>query len=142
MRIGLVACGKTKRDRAAPARELYTSTLFHKASAYAAETYDRWYILSAKHHLLEPEQLIAPYDLSLKGLRIDQRMAWALEVCDQLRKRYPPNQAVRPEFYLHAGADYREFLADCLRSNGYVAHAPLTGLSIGPQLHWYLVRGY
>ncbi len=28
MRIGLVACGKAKRDRAARASELYTSPLF------------------------------------------------------------------------------------------------------------------
>lgn len=142
MRIGLVACGKAKHDRPAPAHELYTSGLFQKASAYAAETYDRWYILSAKHHLLEPGQVIAPYDLSLKGLSTTQRKAWAMAVCAQLCEQYPPNRAPQPEFYLHAGADYREFLADCLRSNGYVAHVPLAGLSIGRQLHWYSARGY
>jgi hypothetical protein len=142
MRIGLVACGKTKRDRATPAHELYISTLFHKASAYAAETYDRWYILSAKHHLLEPDQLIAPYDDSLKGRGAARRKEWASEVCEQICKRYPPNRAPTPEFYLHAGADYSRFLADCLRSNGYVTHVPLAGLGIGQQLHWYSVRGY
>jgi hypothetical protein len=142
MRIGLVACGKTKLDREAHASEMYISALFRKASAYAAETYDRWYILSAKHHLLEPGQMIVPYELSLKGLGVAQRKAWAMEVCGQVRKQFPPDQAPRPEFYLHAGADYREFLIGCLRSNGYLAHVPLVGLGIGKQFQWYSARGY
>ncbi len=142
MKIGLVACSKTKRDHAALASEMYTSTLFHKASAYTAGIYDRWYILSAKHHLLEPGQMIAPYDLSLKELDIARREEWAIEVCGQLRKLYPPTREPRPEFYLHAGANYREFLVDCLRSNGYPTDVPLAGLGIGKQLQWYTARGY
>lgn len=142
MRIGLVACAKTKRDASAPAKDLYISQLFQKASSYAAQTYDRWYILSAKHHLLDPEQLIAPYDLTLKGMPVAQRRAWAQVVCGQLRELYPLKQTPRAEFYFHAGADYREFLADCLHANGFVTHVPLSGLSIGQQLHWYSVRGY
>lgn len=142
MRIGLVACGKKKRDYATPAREHYISTLFCKASTYAAETYDYWHILSAKYHLLDLGQLIAPYDLILKSLGVVQRKAWALDVCSQLRERYPPNPAMKTEFYFHAGATYREFLADCLYSNGYAVQAPLAGLSIGQQLHWYSARGY
>lgn len=31
MRIGLVGCGKTKLDNAAPARDIYTSPLFRAA---------------------------------------------------------------------------------------------------------------
>ena len=142
MRIGLVSCGKAKRDRAAPARALYTSTLFRKASAYAADTYDGWYILSAKYHLLEPGQVISPYDLSLKELDADRRRLWARKVCSQLRERYPPDRAPGPEFYLHAGADYSELLADCLRAHGYAAHIPLAGYGLGQRLHWYTVHGY
>lgn len=137
MRIGLVACGKVKRDRAVPARELYTSSLFQKASAYAAKNYDFWYILSAKHHLLDPERMIAPYDVTLKRMNAAQRRAWATEVCRQLREQYPLSAATHVEFYFHAGMNYRRYLVDCLRSNGFVSHAPLEGLAIGKQLQWY-----
>jgi hypothetical protein len=142
MRIGLVSCGKAKCDHAAPASDLYTSTLFRKVSAYAAESYDGWSILSAKHHLLEPAQVIAPYDLSLKELGTAQRKVWATQVCRQLRERYPPDGASRPEFYLHAGAGYRQLLVDYLHEHGYAVHVPLVGLGIGQQLQWYTVRGY
>ncbi|WP_395858435.1 DUF6884 domain-containing protein [Arthrobacter sp. KBS0702] len=39
--------------------------MFKKASAYAELTCDRWYILSAKHGLLHPDEIIQPYDMRL-----------------------------------------------------------------------------
>ncbi|HZC05096.1 MAG TPA: hypothetical protein VE338_05590, partial [Ktedonobacterales bacterium] len=81
MRIGLVACGKAKLDHTAPANELYTSPLFRKASAYAAANYDCWYIFSAKHQLLDPHHVIAPYDVTLKEMDATRRRAWAMGVC-------------------------------------------------------------
>ncbi|WP_373427871.1 DUF6884 domain-containing protein [Arthrobacter globiformis] len=36
------------------------SQLFKKAAAYADRTCDRWYILSAKHHLVHPDTVIDP----------------------------------------------------------------------------------
>ena len=38
-RIGLISCGKAKLAVAAPARSLYTGSLFKAASAYAEATY-------------------------------------------------------------------------------------------------------
>jgi hypothetical protein len=54
-----------KLKRPAPARELYVSQLFKKASAYAELTCDRWYVLSAKHGLVHPDTVIEPYDVRL-----------------------------------------------------------------------------
>ena len=54
--IGLISCTKSKRDEPAPPRDLYEpSTLFQKAREYCENTYDEWYILSAKHGLLDPD---------------------------------------------------------------------------------------
>ena len=58
--VGLVACASQKLQRPAPARELYVSQLFKKASAYAGLTCDRWYILSAKHGLVHPDTVLEP----------------------------------------------------------------------------------
>jgi hypothetical protein len=49
MKVVLVACGKSKRPEACPARELYTGTLFRKARAWAERHGDAWAILSARH---------------------------------------------------------------------------------------------
>lgn len=48
-RVGFVRRASAKLRKPAPARELYGSQLFKKAFAYAKQTCDRWYVLSAKH---------------------------------------------------------------------------------------------
>lgn len=131
--VGLVACGKRKLASAAAARDLYAGALFRKASAYAMATYDQWYILSAKHGLLIPEQWIEPYDLSLRDLPRNQRQAWAVSVLDEL-ETLGLSEAI---YCLHAGDLYSEFLVSRLD-----ADRPLAGLGIGKQLAWYRGRGF
>jgi hypothetical protein len=65
VRIGLVGCVKAKRASPAPAAALSTSPLFAGRRHYAEATCDRWFILSARHGLLGPDQVIEPYDESL-----------------------------------------------------------------------------
>ena len=52
--IGLVSCVKTKQDRPAKPCNLYTSQYCRKMRSYAEEEHDEWWILSAKHGLLDP----------------------------------------------------------------------------------------
>lgn len=75
--VGLVACAATKAAAPAPARLLYVSELFRRASAYAAATYDHWLILSARHYLLHPDERIAPYDATVAGMPKVPREHWA-----------------------------------------------------------------
>lgn len=133
MRVGLVACGKGRRAAPAAAQDFYTGTLFRKASAYCAETYDDWYILSPKHGLITPDTVIAPYDLSLRVLSADERRAWARRVLAQIRERGLGDAT----FFLHAGQRYAEHLVPVLH-----AERPLAGLGIGQQLAWYIRQGY
>jgi hypothetical protein len=51
-RVFLLACVKEKAAGPVPAGDLYVSDLFKKARAYAEAHADRWYILSAEHHVL------------------------------------------------------------------------------------------
>jgi hypothetical protein len=69
MRVGLVGCVKSKQSQAAPARELYVSPLFRGRRAWVERTCDRWFILSAKHGLVEPDRVLAPYDEILMDCR-------------------------------------------------------------------------
>lgn len=84
--VGLVGCVSQKLRRPAPARELYVSQLFKKASAYAEETCDRWYILSAKHGLVHPDDVREPYDVKLgTNARTSPPIhQWAATVREQL----------------------------------------------------------
>ena len=61
-RVYLVACVSQKKETCDQAQYLYTSALFTKARAYALRHADRWYILSAKHGLVPPEEVIDPYE--------------------------------------------------------------------------------
>lgn len=82
--VALVACAKTKTDCPARARHLYNlSTLFRAASTWAEAHADRWYILSAKHGLLHPDQVLEPYDTSLYDLPAHGRREWSDLVLDR-----------------------------------------------------------
>jgi hypothetical protein len=80
--IGLVGCCRRKLPHAAPAAELYTSPLFRLASRFCSRTCDLWFVLSARHGLVEPAQVLAPYDVTLRGLGHAARQAWACRVVE------------------------------------------------------------
>jgi DGQHR domain-containing protein len=131
--ICLVGCCRQKLSHAAPARELYTSPLFQLAARYCSATCDQWFVLSARHGLVEPDQVLEPYDDALEGRRQSEREAWAERVVWQLRQRGLLEAGHR--FQIHAGAVYAEFLAPLLK-----AEQPLRGLPIGRRLSWYRSR--
>lgn len=128
--IGLVGCSRLKLPHAAPAGELYVSPLFRLASRYCAATCACWFVLSARHGLLPPEQVIAPYDLTLHRVGRAGRKAWADRVVGQLRRRGLLDAGHR--FLLHAGSVYADPLAERIG-----AEQPLRGLGIGQRLAWY-----
>ena len=134
-RIGLVGCVKKKRKVRSKAKDMYISDLFIKARRYSEEHYDRWFILSAKYHLVEPDTYIEPYDETLNEKTKAERLKWAETVFRQIRDKlpYPPSY----ELYFHAGIRYREFLIPLLVGAGYACKVPLEHLKIGEQLAWY-----
>ena len=86
MRVALVSCGKAKLDHPAPARDLYTGSLFRAAKkGIAAAGYDAWWILSARHHLVHPDEIISPYDAAIDGWNLDQLHVWRNRVDARFR---------------------------------------------------------
>ncbi len=75
MNVALVACCSKKLTRTVAARDLYVSTLFKKAAAYA-RTFDAWYVLSAKYGLVAPDEVIDPYNQTLLKMKRSERQAW------------------------------------------------------------------
>jgi len=63
MRVTLIQCTNSKRDEMSMAKNLYDeSAYFRKMRAWAEERGNPWYILSAKHGLVAPNEIIEPYD--------------------------------------------------------------------------------
>jgi hypothetical protein len=126
-RIALVACCKNKLGKPAPASELYTSTLFRKASAYA-KTFGSWYILSAKHGLVHPCDVIEPYDYTLTRAKPIERAIWGRRVLAQMAEA----GIVQSQFVALAGAKYTTPLLEA----GLALEMPLNGMGIGKRLAW------
>jgi hypothetical protein len=133
-KVVLVACVGHKLDHAAPAARLYRSPWFRKARRYAELVADRWWILSARHGLVAPDEVIAPYDETLRRMSVDQRREWARQVMEQLA---PLTDSAQDEVIILAGRAYREFLIMWLVTFlGYTVSVPMEGLGIGRQLQW------
>jgi hypothetical protein len=136
MRIALVSCVKSKQPNPAPARDLYTSALFRKMRAFAERNADRWFILSAEHGLVEPSQILAPYERTLNRMRRAERDEWASRVRAQPSETLPAGAEVT----VLAGERYREGLVPFLRERGYFVSIPLEGLPFGKQLQFLSAR--
>jgi hypothetical protein len=127
--VGLVACAGQKLQHPAPARELYVSQLFRKASAYAEASCDRWYILSAKHGLLDPDDVLEPYDLRLGTPAAPPVREWAAKVRGQLEAELA---GLDVTLIVLAGEQYRT----ALQGSPWPYEVPMKGLGIGRQLGW------
>ena len=135
-KIVLVSCVKKKKCIALPAQDLYCSDWFRKASAYAASAADEWYILSAKHGLLEPGAVIEPYCKTLNDMSAAERRAWARRVWDEFKEKLEPGDHV----VVLAGVKYREYLIDPVQRIGCSVEIPMEGLRFGEQKNWLKQR--
>lgn len=131
-RIALLSCVKSKLAVPAAAKDLYVSNLFQSMRKYAENACDEWFVLSAEHGLLRPDQQIAPYERTLLKMPKADRTAWFERVSAQLVEALPP----KAEVVILAGARYRADVVPFLRSNGFLVKVPMAGLRLGHQLQW------
>ncbi len=133
-KVGLLATARKKSTKSAPVTEFYQSPLFQKTLEYALHHYDRMYFYNAKDGLLLPDDIMDPYDLSIKTLTHHQREEWAQKLITQFREQESPS---RITVYLHGGSVYRKHIEPQLQQYEYNYEVPLKGLGIGEQLNWY-----
>lgn len=117
--LHLVSCVSVKLDRRAPACDLYCSPWFKFARRVVER--EPWAILSARHGLVWPHDMISPYDQTLADMTANERRQWAARVLSAI----PPAH----RYVLWAGRLYTQHLSADLR-----AELPLRGLGIGQQL--------
>ncbi len=130
--IGLISCVSKKRPRAAEAKDLYDSALFAKSRKFIEQRCDSWLILSAKYGLVNPTDVIEPYEETLNTKSRRERNDWTDRVWAALRHRLRPNDCVT----ILAGERYRENLVRLITEYGCLVDVPMQGLSIGRQLQW------
>ena len=125
--VGLVSCSKSKGDTPCAARDLYTSWVFQRSVDYVERECDEWAILSAKHGLVDPDAVLAPYDETLSGAPKAVREEWNRRVREQIEARYAGK---RVRFVLMAGSAY----AGCVE--GMDVEEPMKGMGTGYRRQW------
>lgn len=129
MKVGLISCVSKKKEGEHKAENLYDSPLFNKSYKYAKSNFDKVFILSAKHHLLEPRQKIKNYDKTLNNMSKNEVDSWARKVANQLQEKLKGGEKL---FFL-AGKKYYESLLPLISFDYEIL---MEGKSIGPRLHW------
>lgn len=135
-RFALLACSKSKLSEPSPAQALYTGQLFRLARELAGLVADRLFILSAEHHLVAADRVVAPYDTTLARMCKEQKQVWGGIVANDLRTLLGAGRTAEPT------ADASDVL--CLAPGSYVDAIgflygmgtwarPLRGLGIGQQ---------
>lgn len=125
--IVLVSCAAKKLESPAPAKDLYVSNLFRLARRYAEALGYPWGILSAKHGVVMPDQVIEPYDVSLNKLDPDYLYAWRNQVDTKLRRYFPGQKNA----IVLAGGRYVKWLPSWLN-----VQDPMKGLGVGQRMAW------
>jgi hypothetical protein len=83
--VGIIPCSKNKLAAPAPAWLLYSaSPSFTKVLAAARAKTSRVLILSGLHGLVEPDQVLAPYDFHAKNMAADVQARVSAE-CQKIR---------------------------------------------------------
>jgi len=128
--VCLIACVSKKQPVRAPAKELYISPLFKSAFAFA-QTFqpDYTFILSAKYGLVDENEEIDPYDVTLSAMSSTQIREWAQRILAQLKS---VADLETDNFIVLAGDNYRKYLVPHLAN----CEIPLRGMRIGQQLQF------
>lgn len=133
--ILLVTCVKTKHSHPCAAKDLYVSTQFKKQRAYAERYGVPWFILSAEHGLVAPDEWLSPYERYLPDTPPGYQAAWAKWVAARLEMLAGPVGGKIIE--IHAGSHYLGAVRPELESLGATVRDPLKGLGSGERLAWY-----
>jgi hypothetical protein len=135
----LVTCVKGKSARPAAARDLYVSPLFRKQRAYAERRGLPWFILSAEHGLVAPDEWLAPYERYLPDTPRSFREVWGSWVTERLELLAGELRGRTIE--VHASDAYVQALRAPMAAKGALLVEPLAGLAMGARLAWYGPEG-
>lgn len=138
--IVLVNCGGQKANEPVPAKDLYTSGYFTVKRLYAEDHGDRWAILSAKHHLLDPDRVTDPYEKTMDDVDdeqwADRVMVGLRDLVDEVLEANPEADETDIEIRVVATKDYYEPLRPRLQPTPWTDTYPLEGMGLFDQMEW------
>lgn len=126
---------KAKAPSPRAARDLYVSPLFVRERAYTEALGVPWFILSAEHGLVAPDEWLAPYERYLPDTPASYQEVWGRWVVERLALLAGDLHGRVIE--VHASGDYVRAIEGPLRNRGAVVLEPLQGLRPGERLAWY-----
>jgi hypothetical protein len=134
-KIGLIAAPKRQRGGICRAYDQYDlSPVFRRARDYCDREYGEWYILSTRHGLLTPQQVIGTGEPALHTLSAGERWEWSGRVAAELTARRV-RSAEPLTFVLYASQRYADLL---LRAAPMLdIEQPLNGMALRERLRWY-----
>ena len=136
VRVLLIACAKSKARDPMEAKDIYVSARFRKARRFAEYAGCPWFILSAEHGLVAPDEWIAPYERYLPNTPRPYRIAWGEWVVARLELLLGGSLSGRL-IEIHAGQSYVSPLLPPLERRGAEVTRPLEGLTGARWQSWY-----
>ena len=127
--LAVISCSKSKLPGLQRVRKLYTGELFRLAVLAAEVMAERWVVISGRHGVLHPDDIIESYDESVMSKSRRQREQWGQHVSRQLKLCLPALQGSQVLSFV--SAPYQEFLD--LSGVGASFFCPLQGMAIGLQ---------
>ena len=101
-----------------------TVTGHRRAREHARHSRLPWFVLCAKHGLLDPGEVISPHELQIDDQAASYRTAWGEWVVAQLADRLQLDGVV---VEVHGGVDFAQPLRQPLARRGAVLELPLPG---------------
>jgi hypothetical protein len=133
-KIVLISCGKKKLSHKAKAMDLYISNLFKLSLKYAFSLNPAHiFILSAKYGLLDLEEEIEPYELTLKKMSDQEINLWTERVLLKLKDKVDFR---KDEVIFLTGKDYLKNLSPYFSKY----QIPLDNLNIFERLHYLKMK--
>ena len=123
-RLVLIGSSGATTVEPAPAALLFTSPGFARARDCAVRSGSPWFVISAKHGLLDPADVVGPYDGQIGDRSAGYRSAWGEWVVAQLAERVRLS-GVTVE--VHGGVDFAQPLRSPLARHGAALELPLPG---------------
>ena len=105
MKIALIWCSKSKLSKITKAYRLYTWALFIKSVKFAEKYYDDWFILSAKHYLIDKNDIVEPYNYTLVNQNEDiLKNFWSI-ISKMIMSKFPND-----DIYILAWKNYYKYI--------------------------------
>jgi hypothetical protein len=123
-RVVLVGSSGATATAPGEAGRLFGSDGFARAREHAVHSQLPWFVLSAKHGLLDPDEVITPYEVQIDDQPSVYRTAWGEWVVAQLADRL---QLDGVTVEVHGGVDFAQPLRQPLARRGAVLEIPLPG---------------